>query len=97
MCTKYRVIPDVKQCVASNLWSFGTQTSFKIGLNIAATSGTCFFFDLSRRKIGTLWSGAREHYYNEGDFEIAVGATRLFGAVLISCGTPDENWISRVG
>lgn len=97
MCTKYVVIPDIKSCIASNLWSFGTQSSFKIGLSIAARAGKCFFFDLSRRKIGSLWSGAWDHDYNQGDYEMDIGESRMFGGVIISCGTPDENWISRLG
>ncbi|MBA3841431.1 MAG: hypothetical protein H0X39_02225 [Actinobacteria bacterium] len=97
MCTKFVVIPDVKDCIASNLWSFGTQASFKLGLSIAAKAGKCFFFDLSRRKIGNIWSGDWSRDYNQGDFEMDVHETRMFGAVIIRCGEPDSNWISRLG
>lgn len=97
MCTKYHVIPDVKQCVESNLWSFATQASFKLGISIAARAGDCFFFDLSRRKIGDLWSGQWEHDYNQGDFLIRPKETRIFGSVIVACGEPDANFISRFG
>jgi hypothetical protein len=97
MCTKFHVIPDVKECVASNLWSFATQASFKIGLGIAAKSGNCFFFDLSRRKIGDLWSGQWSSDYNQGDFEIRPHETHVFGSVTVACAEPDINSIARIG
>lgn len=97
MCTRYHILPDVKQCASSNMWSFANQASFKLGLSIAAKHGACFFFDVSRRKIGDVWSGSWDHYYNQADYLMNPHEKRYFGSVNVACAEPDKNFISRFG
>ena len=97
MCTRYHVIPDVKQCVSSNVWSFASQASFKLGLSIAAKAGECFFFDVTRRKLGDVWSGFVGALLQPGDYLMKPHERRAFGAVTVACGEPDNTFISRYG
>jgi hypothetical protein len=98
LCTKFRVIPDPKGCAGANLWSFVAQESFKIGLSTATGSGDCFFYEIFRHKLGSLWSSSDwESTYNQGDYEMRPMELRYFGTVEVRCADADASSIARFG
>ena len=82
------LIPDVKQCVSSNSGRSPARTSFKLGLSIAAKGGDCFFFDVSRRKIGDVRQRLVGARLQPGRLPDEPHETAAFGSVTVACGEP---------
>jgi len=103
MCTKYLLLPNPVDCLASNVYDIGAQASFSLGVKLAAQGGYCFFFDQSRTRIplpqrvgGNVYTGW-ENSYNQGDYELRQGETKVFDGIQLRCGKPGVNdrWMYR--
>ena len=86
MCTKYLAWPDPEACLKNNLWDIAAQASWYEGLQLAASSGRCFYFWRREKQLPVIGTyGPWSQGYDPSAFEYNQGESVIYADVTRTC------------